>query len=301
MGLTRKKSGKALFEVITTYRQKHPGTGPLMPEWMRRQKPHAGSTTPMPELTPEPLEPEPVHPSPVQAPPVQAPPVQPPPVQASPVRPIPFSRPAPALEPLDAPPAAPMLNTTGGRLNLSLNYLTTLVVALGLVVLLVGTFLLGHMAGARSAPNTTVTATKPAPRNETAGQHTVTPRPVDNKPKATIGLFAEGLPRGKRFYLIQEMNPDLSEADQKQEVDKIVRHCTNAPPDKAVAAARALYITDDGTRRWLAIATEPFDNNQLTDKVIELQKKVEALGKDPSNPTNYTFKRKSILLLLNEG
>lgn len=283
MGLTKKKSGKALFEVITTYRQKHPGTGPLMPEWMRRREQPAGAV--MPELTPVPLEPQ-------SATPPTA--VKQPPPLIRPVRPVRQDRPEPTLQPL----GEPMVNTTGGRLTLSLNYVTSVVAALGLVLLLVAAFLLGRMtAGDRAAKPTATAPAKPT----TPGTPGRTNTQVTERTNPAAGLSAADLPADKYYFLIQAMNADIPEATQREEIDRIVRHCNRATGGKAVPAARVLYVTTEGARMWLAIATQPFDGPEADDKVKDLQKKVEVLGKDPNNPTNYSFKRDKAILIPNKG
>lgn len=273
-----KKSGKALFEVITTYRQKHPGTGPLKPEWMRRREQPGNES--MAQLTPEPMAAEEVRRMPVQEAPL-----------------------APTLQPL-AGPMDEMLDesmeTAGSpRLTVSMNYVTATVATVALVVLLVAAFLLGRMTASERA------LIKPTTAPATIGKG-VTPAPpvnrVPERPKATNGLFAGDLAAGKYYFVIQVIqNTDAPEDEKKQEADKIARFCSGAPAGKALSATRALYVTKDGARRWLVIATEPFENNTKTNRVVELEKKAEALGADPANPTLYKFKLEKTLVLLNEG
>ncbi|MEI7836314.1 MAG: hypothetical protein WCK05_07860, partial [Planctomycetota bacterium] len=116
------------------------------------------------------------------------------------------------------------------------------------------------------------------------------------------GLFADDLTRGSYYFVIQVIKDTAATEDEKkQEADKIARYCSGAPAGKAVPATRALYLTKTGSRVWLAVATEPFDSGVETDRVKEIEKKVEALGRDPANPTLYKFKLEKTLVLLNEG
>jgi len=281
MGLNKKKSGKALFEVITTYRQKHPGTGPLKPEWMRRREQPADAA--MPQLTPEPMAPEASEPPPM--------------------RPIRMAAPPPTLEPMGESMVdqtyEAMVNTADGRLRLSFNYVTATVVALALVVMFVATFLLGRVSATAPAGKP-MAATQPAEKGPVAQRPARPTEPA--RPKATFGLFADDLPRGKYYFVIQVIkDTTASDDEKKQEADRIARFCSGAPAGKAVPATRALYVMRNGSRMWLAIATEPFESSVETDRVKELEKRAEALGADRANPTLYKFKLEKTLVLLNEG
>jgi hypothetical protein len=265
--LSKKKSAKALFEVITTYRQKHPGSGPLMPEWMRRKQPSAPGQ--MPQLQPEPVAEEPLRPA----------------ATGATVR---------TLRPL----SPPIIDTSDGRLNISLNYVSSVVVALGLVVLLVAMFLLGRLTASPSAAKPA--GAKPATAARTgAADRTAVDQHKARRVDYRLLLEDQELPRGKYYFVVQVLRGGYGE-EQKEDAGKIARFCGGRPAGTRIPAVKATYVAKNGDRYWVVLASEPFETDQLTSPVKALAKKAEALGRDPANPTTYPFKLDRTLLLLHE-
>ena len=159
--MPKKKNSMALFEVISKTRDKNPDSEVVVPGWVKpnQQDPQAQEPQDTAPQEPEPQKPEPQ--APVTAPKTPEAP------QASEVTQDPeasevTSTPAPAIQttstrtprrPIERPetPEPPIWSTDGGRLTLSLNYVSCMVASMGLLLLIVGAFVLGYMTASPGA------------------------------------------------------------------------------------------------------------------------------------------------------
>lgn len=173
--MARKKDSVALFEVISKSQAKHLESDMSVPRWI------TGSEEPEKPSAPD-----------------ERPRVEP-------------DRAAPTMrEP--GGPAEPMFATAGGRLRVSLNYLTCTIIVLGLVLALAGAFVLGR-------------ATAPAPPVEKPGKTTAgagqvkgpvreARRPVTRMPQRVSG----------KYYLVIETLKGITHADE-DEATRIADFC----------------------------------------------------------------------------
>ncbi len=104
--------------------------------------------------------------------------------QAPPAAPEPPPLPATARQPAEPPPAEagePIVSVAGGRLRISLNQVSAAVLVLGLILLLVGVFLLGRRT-ASSAPAAPQPAPPPAGREAPGERQTGGIPPLPHPP-----------------------------------------------------------------------------------------------------------------------
>jgi hypothetical protein len=191
--VAKKKNSMALFEVISKTRDKNPESEVLVPEWVKpgHKNPDAPTTPPeappaeesappqaeaaepaapqAPTSEPEPVEPvasepaiqETEAPQPlIPEPETQAPEpteVEAPKTAQAPREPISTTTYSTQAQPIDRNENAepPMWSTDGERLTLSLNYVSCMVASMGILLLIIGAFVLGRMTAspeAASAP-----------------------------------------------------------------------------------------------------------------------------------------------------
>ena len=136
--VAKKKNSMALFEVISKSRDKNPDSEVLVPDWVKpgQQAPDAQASAILEPIAPEP-EIETPAPQDEQA-------VSEAPTPSAPVLPTTSTwEPRPSS---DAPKTSdlPVWSTDGGRLTLSLNYVSCLVVSTGVLLLIAGAFWLGR-------------------------------------------------------------------------------------------------------------------------------------------------------------
>ena len=234
--MAKKKKSMALFEVIAKSRQDKREPELSVPQWMRHrdessQTPAEGGKKPIPVPT-------------TLIPPQAA--VEQPSLQVTPVEPAP-ARPQPISRPAAEPGAAePVFSTRGGRLSLSLNYVSCTVALLGLVLLLAVVFLLGR-ASVGDKP-----ATNGGPKQAAA---------------AAAQPPAESWAAGKYYLQIQAMG-GLSDA-LRDEARLIARYCTDAKvPAKVVRTATQYEIR----------STTPFDS-AASSEALQFAQRIDALGK----------------------
>ena len=128
----------ALFEVISKSRDKNPDSEVLVPNWVKPDQQDPQDQEP---AAPEPIAPEPEIETPA---PQDEEAVSEAPAPSAPILPTTSTwEPRPAS---DAPKTSdlPVWSTDGGRLTLSLNYVSCLVVSTGVLLLIAGAFWLGR-------------------------------------------------------------------------------------------------------------------------------------------------------------
>ena len=151
--VAKKKKSVALFEVISKTRDKNPDSEVAVPDWIKppgqsdqqnqeAQAPDAQGAAAREPVPPEPEAQGPASPDEVAAPEAPSPPTLPTTSTWEPRR----SSEAPKTSDL------PVWSTAGGRLTLSLNYVSCLVVSMGVLLLIIGAFVLGRMTASDPAP-----------------------------------------------------------------------------------------------------------------------------------------------------
>lgn len=147
--MVKRKHAAALFEVISKGKEAQKG-GMHVPGWAGKVLPHAQPAAP----PPEPVAPEAVQPLGTAAPPLPSRPavplVQPP-------------RREPAMADADVQPAEPLVQVSGGRLKLSLNYVSCGVVCLAVALVFLLGYVLGHSSGSKQATGTPMSLGGPNP------------------------------------------------------------------------------------------------------------------------------------------
>ena len=224
----KKKNAMALFEVISKTRDKNPDSEVTVPDWIKpsgqsaRQAQAPGAEEPAPH---EPVSPEPETQTP--APPeTPSPPTLPTTSTWGPRR----LSDAPKISDL------PIWSTAGGRLTLSLNYVSCMVVSMGVLLLIIGAFVLGRM-----------TASDPAP--PARGGQPVVKREV-----------------GKYYLVIETLAGDTREA--RAEADRIVKFCNaSGEPSQVQLLGRNLIVWSltpfDSAKSEEVIAHALFVQNEL--------------------------------------
>jgi hypothetical protein len=154
--VAKKKNSMALFEVISKTRDKNPDSEVSVPNWI---KPSSGQEDQEPEVQVpaveaqdalDTLEPETQTPEPRQE-------------EEEVATPKPETLISPTLQTTSTweprrspePPKSsdlPIWSTSGGRLILSLNYVTCLVASMGVLLLIIGAFVIGRMTASDSTP-----------------------------------------------------------------------------------------------------------------------------------------------------
>ena len=243
-----------------------------VPAWMSGQD--NGDAREAPEQPAEPVahpsqEPEPAepvaHPSqepepaesvahPPQEPEPAEPPVAPPSPTGTLARaPVPPPSPAGHREP------PPLVSTTGGRLTLSFNHVSCVVVTVGLVLLLAGAFALGRADRRGKEPVTTENGTE---KTEAGLGDKVSPPPVRQRES------------GKYYMIIQRLGP-VSESARK-EGERIVDFCKKWGEQATVE----LFENPRTKKEFLAVwSLTPFDS--LTGESNDAHAKlIEGMGKE---------------------
>lgn len=244
---SKRKDAVALFEAISKTRPKLAEGSMTVPSWMTR-------TPQAPELPASSTSPAPAAPAP--APQVTVAPV-PPPSRLGEVqeRAAQF---AGRLRPGWG--AEPTFSTYGGRVRVSLNYLSAGVAAAGLVVVLLATFLIGRVTAPRQVAATETPQGVPVKPDvlNTAGQGQQT-----GTPPAPSELV-----KGKFYLVVQDLRGN-TEA-MKDEALKIADFCKgNGKPAKVI-----IY----GNRTYMVWSTVPF-NSQNDAAAKAHAQEIEELGK----------------------
>ena len=231
--MARKKDSVALFEVISKSRDKHAESDMSVPRWI------TGSEEPEKPAAPE-----------------ERPRVEP-------------DRAVPTIRKPHGP-AEPMFATSGGRLRVSLNYLSCTIIVLGLVLALAGAFVLGR-ATAPASP-----VEKPGKTTPGAGQVKGTPRearrPVTRMPQRVSG----------KYYLVIESLKGKSAKDLA-EAKRIAEFCKQNGEPAEVRSMGTRYIV------WSLTA---FDSPRSEAAIRHARSIQDNLGKEYFNPAknrNYKF------------
>jgi len=169
-----------------------------------------------------------------------------------------------------AAPAEPMFATSGGRLTVSLNYVTCMIIVLGLVLALAGAFVLGR-------------ATAPASRAPKPGKAT----PGTKKVKGTVRGARKPVTRmpqrvSGKYYLVIESLKDKS-AKNLAEAKRIVEFCKQNGEPAEVRSMGTRYIV------WSLTA---FDSPRSEAAIRHARSIQDNLGKeyfDPAKNRNYKF------------
>jgi len=194
----------ALFEVISKSRDKNPDSEVTVPNWIKPSSGEPDQTAGEPQVqdsaAEEPAAPE----SETQtSAPLEEVAAAEPKSPSTPVLPT-----TSTWEPRRSPETPkvsnlPIWSTSGGRLILSLNYVSCLVVSTGIVLLIVAAFVVGHMVGSRPA----------TPAGAQSGQPVV---------KRQVGKY---------YMVIETLNGNTREA--RAEADQIVKFCAaNGEPSE---------------------------------------------------------------------
>lgn len=288
--MARRKDAMALFEIISKHRDKRTQPKVAVPKWMQRREPdEAAEETPPPDAAPE---------ADVQEPPAQPPPQpqeQEPPDTQPPEEvpePTPPTKPTPPIVDAELVPeaeaTAPGAETEAegkgkclviedGHVKVSLSYIGAGVAVTGVLVLLLGAFLVGRQtaSGVRTASLGPEDLRPPTKRDRDAtkkGPAQGPPAKVAKdakKPAPTTGA----LQKGKFYLVIQHLRG--SERDVRDDGGKIVKFCTaNGVPAKIMqkrqSSGKVLY--------WIW-SLQPFDNANPTNPAALLHaEKIDALG-----------------------
>ncbi len=226
----KKKDAAALFEVITRNKERRTSTGLGVPGWMGktdRDKQQQQQSPPVGED--------------------EAPPS------------VPTRTQMPAASRL----SAPAVSTEGGRLRLSLDYISCTAIAVGFIVLLVVAFWIGRTTAPEGPAEQ---AGMKAPYNPGVA--------VSGKEKKTTKTppGAERI-KGKYYLVIQGMMGDNDELEK--EAHKIVKYCRrNGEP------ASVVRYTDPrtGKKQLLVWSKTPFDSPNST-TAQQHAKTIEEMGK----------------------
>ncbi len=166
---------------------------------------------------------------------------------------------SPAPE-VGAIPADPMVSTADGRLKLSLNYVSCLVAALGLVVLLVLAFWLGHWTGralGADGPQPPAVGQRP---QQPSGQ----PPPGDQGPTPAVRVSG-------KYYPVIQGTQGLTQ-QRYEDAEKIVQYLARNGLQADVRIWR-------GTpRQYVVWSLSGFDSPQ-SDEALEFIARVEQLGR----------------------
>ncbi len=223
----RKKNSVALFEVISKSKEKSRESGLGVPKWMGAESPDgmqaSGSPSPVAQG------------------------VQPPQGVRPPERRV--------VSPHRAV-------VEGGRIHLSVNYLTCGVVGAAFIVLLIGAFLLGRGTAGGGGPTKAGLGTMP-PLNRD-----VVPPGGTNNDGLTLPLVPAGRKAEKYYLVIQNL---MGKTDShKAEAFRIAKFCIDKGQSATVCMYRGNYIV------WSA--QEPMDS-PTSETAMEYARKIEALGK----------------------
>ena len=187
--MAKKKRSMALFEVVARDRDENRETGVGVPEWMQGQTATDETSAPAGK-------------KPISLTPPGAP----------------AATPSSPAGPYAAPAVEPVLSTAGGRLKLSLNYVTCTVAILAMLLLLVAAFLLG-----RASAGGATRAAAPG------GAHVAAPTP-------------RRVP-GKHYLVIQKISGTSDVV--KKDAHDIVKYCRRHGKEAGVVRA------PDGKGYWV--------------------------------------------------
>lgn len=196
--MTKDKHAKALFEVISSTRAKHPESTCALPDWMRP------GGTPLAEAPAEPAPQEPEPPAPT-----------------------------------------PVASVADRRLMISLNHVSAMVAAFGLVVLLAAAFLLGRISAEPAEPAELAVPAKPDSAAKKAGH-----KPA---PRTKEGLDCPKLARGKKYLVIYAVVGSMP--DHESLAVHVARHCCQ----NGVKAVKAAFGYPQGASGFVVVATDEFD------------------------------------------
>ena len=152
--MAKKKNSMALFEVISKTRDKNPDAEVTVPNWIKSSSEQPDQETREPDVQESAVEEDPPCPEPEAQSGASLEEIAPSPPKAPP---------SPALQTTstwephrsdDTPEKSdlPIWSTAGGRLTLSLNYVSCLVASTGILLLIITAFVLGRITASSVAP-----------------------------------------------------------------------------------------------------------------------------------------------------
>ena len=284
--MARRKDAMALFEIISKHRDKRTQPKVAVPKWMQRREPdEAAEETPPQNAAPE---------ADVQEPPAQPPPqpqeqeppaTQPPQEEPEPTPPIKRSPPivdaelaseAQATASTEAEGRGKCLVIEDGHVNLSLSFVGAGVAVTGVLVLLLGAFLVGRQTapGVRTASLGPGDIRPPSQIGRDAtkkGPAQGPPAKVAKGPKKPAPTTT-ALRAGKFYLVIQHLTG--SEREVREDGAKIAKFCT----DNGVPAKIMQKRQSSGKYLYWVWSLQPFDG--LTDPAATPHaEKIDELGK----------------------
>lgn len=192
--------------------------------------------------------------------PQQAAPQQQPPRRVQPAHP-PVAGPQPApREP------EPVVSTTSGRLRLSLNYVSSLVVCGVLILLLVGAFVLGR-----------ATAPKAGPTAANNAAQTPTPAPGQDKPRVA-----------GEYYLVIEALPGQTAAD-KSRAEDIVKFCRERGEYATIETYQQKNQAGQVIRKFYVVWSKRGFDSPNTQAALQHASVVARMGEEYARKTGTRF------------
>ena len=239
--MAKKKNAMALFEVISKTRDKNPGSEVTVPNWMKPGHQDQAPQDQAPDVeAPEAQEPAPPEPEAQTQTPASQTEVASPEAEAPNAPALPTTS---TWEPRRSPEGPkmsdlPMLSTDGGRLTLSLNYVSCMVVSMGVLLLIIGAFVLGRVTAPDSSPPAGASTGKPVVKRQV----------------------------GKYYLVIQTLDGRTPEA--RVEADRIVKFCSaNSEPSEVKLLDKNLIVWSltpfDSAKSEEVIAHALFVQNEL--------------------------------------
>jgi len=217
--VTKKKDSVALFEVISKSRQKRGDSDLGVPGW---------------------IEPPEAPPQQAEAPPV--------PVRQAEAPPSP-ARQAAAIPQAPSRPVEPAIGVVGGRLMVSLNYVSCLVIAMGLLVLLVAAFWLGRATGgaARVEPTEAVGTglNEGKSTGETIAGGDTRPPPGAEYQETTEVTRLPKRVSGKYYLVIESIKKNTDAASRKanrKEAERIIEFCKQKGEPSELRSMKGRFI-----------------------------------------------------------
>lgn len=215
--MAKKKDSVALFEVISHVRERHPEAANV-PDWAGADKTHKEQ----PAVAPVEKQPQ----------------------QQTKPKPTTYAAPTSV--------APPLVDTTGGKLTLSLNYVACMSVVMAVLLLLAGAFWLGRATAPDSVTGTTET--------DSTGSETAEGQNTGSQSTQTVALT-----KGKNYLVIQTLKSG-NDPNAENEAQNIIRFL------KSKGVTAGLFRASNN--RLIVMSTKPFVSSK-SDEAESFKQRIE--------------------------
>ncbi len=244
--MAKRKDSKALFEVIARNKDSRSEPGMAVPEWLLKRQQNDFGQKGAPAASGDE-----------------------PPAPAVEDGPAPGMPPVPSMEEIELADATsePILSSAGGRVRLSLNYVSFAAALLGAVVALGGTFYLGRVTG-HGETTTQEKAVLDAPLRPEAAD-------ASAKPPAA--------PTKKYYLVIERLTPGMTPA-KKADAEAIVKYLDGK-------GKKAIVREANQNQFYVVLSLEPF-SDRTSPEAVKFAEEIEELGKayrPPPGREKYNF------------